>query len=231
MWWLYFATAALLLLFLFGVFAALHHAYAEALEAFRLAKFAGDQWRSFVSQLGEAICKAAESKAVEAVKTLDAGRYRELGPLLEGALAEVRNKTLLKGVDLRWAFRGDVFTWNATFLGHRAGGVVDWLRPTEFIHAARLIGGASFDLGEIEGALRALTPRGAVLRGVAWGRLYGNGTYAGYLHGVYMLTDKTPLRCIPGRLSASIHATHYVVYSTNSTAPWVDVYEIIYVDN
>ncbi|MFN7105966.1 MAG: hypothetical protein ACK4M3_05220, partial [Pyrobaculum sp.] len=161
----------------------------------------------------------------------DAGRYRELGTLLERALAEVRNKTLLKKVELRWAFRGDVFIWNATFLGHRAGGVVDWLRPTEFIHAARLIAVASPDLGDIEGTFRVLTPRGAVLHGVVWGRLYGNKTYAGYLHGVYMLTDKTPLRCGSGHLSASFEGTHYVVYPTNSTAPWIDVYETIYVDN
>lgn len=51
MWWLFFTVAVLVLLFIAGVLAVLEAAYKGALEAYRLAKFALDQWTSLTAEL------------------------------------------------------------------------------------------------------------------------------------------------------------------------------------
>jgi hypothetical protein len=233
-WWLIlFAVVTLMLLAVAGVLAVLTDAYSKALDAYRLAKLTLDQWYSLSSQLNHTICTAAEEMAKEAVKTLDVERYRELGPAFAKAVEEVRRKTFLKRLNYSWAFNGDVFRYNLTFLRRSAAGAVDWLRPTELIEAVQRIKSTSFDLtvSTVYDTLRPLVPRGAVLSGVVYGLLTGNGTYTGTLTGEYTLWDKTPLRCTNGSLSVSFTASHYASLTLNSTQPSIYVYEVVYIDN
>jgi hypothetical protein len=233
-WWaVYFAVTFMLLLAIAGVLAVLTEAYSKALDAYRLAKLTLDQWYSLSSQLNHALCTAAEEMAKDAVRTLDVERYRELGPAFERALEEVKTKTFLKRLKYDWAFQGDVFLYNLTFLRRSAAGAVDWLRPTELIEAVQRIKSASFDLtvSTVYDTLKPFVPRGAVLSGVVYGRLTGNGTYTGTLTGEYTLRDKTPLRCTNGSLSVSFTASHYASLTLNSTQPFVYIYEIVYIDN
>lgn len=234
MWWaIFFAVVTLTLLAVAGTLAVLTDAYSKALEAYRLAKLTLDQWYSLSSQLNHTVCTAAEEMAREAVKTLDVERYRELGPAFARAMEEVKKKTLLKRLNYSWAFQGDVFRYNITFLRRSAAGAVEWLRPTELIETVQRIKSTSFDLttSTVYDTLRPLVPRGAVLSGVVYGRLTGNGTYTGTLTGEYTLRDKTPFRCTNGSLSVSFTASHYASLTLNSTQPSVYVYEVVYIDN
>ncbi|AET33830.1 hypothetical protein [Pyrobaculum ferrireducens] len=234
MWWsIFFTIASVLLLVVVGIFAVLGGAYREALEAYRLAKFALDQWTSLTSQLNSTICLAAETLAKKAVAELDAEVYRSLGPMFSRAMEQVKNKSLLKRLNYSWGFSGDVFQWNVTFLRHRARGAVDWLRPTLLIDSVEKIKSASFDLTQstVEDTLRQYLPKNAALRGVVYGYLYGNGTYSGYLTGEYTLTDKTPLRCLEGSISVSFTATHYATLTANGTAPSVYIYHEVNIEN
>ncbi|MEM0276758.1 hypothetical protein [Pyrobaculum sp.] len=236
MWWaIFFAAVTATLLVLVGVFVVLADAYKEALEAYRLAKFALDEWTSLVESLNASVCQGAEELAKRALADLNISHYRELGPLLGKALEETRQKTLLRKLNYSWAFEGDVFIWNVTVKWHnvrRAGGAVNWLRPSELINAAESIKGTSFDLTyyTVEEALAPHVPKGAVLYGVVYGRLYGNRSYSGFLIGEYRLWDKTPLRCTGGRLEAAFSADHYATLVINSTAPYIDIYEEVYVE-
>jgi hypothetical protein len=233
-WWaVYFAVTFMLLLAIAGVLAVLTEAYSKALDAYRLAKLTLDQWYSLSSQLNHALCTAAEEMAKDAVRTLDVERYRELGPAFARALEEVKTKTFLKRLKYDWAFQGDVFLYNLTFLRRSAAGAVDWLRPTELIEAVQRIKSTSFDLtvSTVYDTLRPLVPRGAALNGVVFGHLTGNGTYTGTLTGEYTLRDKTPLRCAGGSLSVSFTASHYASLTLNSTQPSVYIYEVVYIDN
>jgi hypothetical protein len=233
-WWaIYSAVVALMLLAVAGTLAVLTEAYSKALDAYRLAKLSLDNWYSLSSQLNHTVCTAAEEMAKEAVKTLDVEMYTQLGPAFARAMEEVRRKTFLKRLNYSWTFQGDVFRYNLTFLRRSAAGAVDWLRPTELIETVQRIKSTSFDLtvSTVYDTLRPLVPRGAVLSGVVYGRLTGNGTYAGTLTGEYTLRDKTPLRCTNGSLSVSFTASHYASLTLNSTQPSVYIYEIVYIDN
>ena len=234
MWWaFFFAVVTLTLLAVAGTLAVLTEAYSKALDAYRLAKLTLDQWYSLSSQLNHTVCTAAEEMAKDAVKTLDVERYRELGPAFARAMEEVKTKTFLKRLNYSWAFQGDVFRYNLTFLRRSAAGAVDWLRPTELIETVQRIKSTSFDLttSTVYDTLRPLVPRGAVLSGVVYGHLTGNGTYTGTLTGEYTLRDKTPLRCASGSLSVSFTASHYASLTLNSTQPSVYIYEVVYIDN
>ncbi len=234
MWWaIFFAVVTLMLLAVAGTLAVLTEAYSKALDAYRLAKMTLDQWSSLSRQLNHTVCTAAEEMAKDAVKTLDVERYRELGPAFAKAMEEVRRKTFLKRLNYSWAFNGDVFRYNLTFLRRSVSGAVDWLRPTELIETVQRIKSASFDLtvSTVYDTLRPLVPRGAVLSGVVYGYLAGNGTYTGTLTGEYTLRDKTPLRCAGGSLSASFTASHYASLTLNSTQPSVYIYEVVYIEN
>ncbi len=234
MWWaIFFAVVTLMLLAVAGTLAVLTEAYSKALDAYRLAKLTLDQWYSLSSQLNHTVCTAAEEMAKDAVKTLDVERYRELGPAFARAMEEVRRKTFLKRLNYSWAFQGDVFRYNLTFLRRSAAGAVDWLRPTELIETAQRIKSASFDLttSTVYDTLKPLVPRGVVLSGVVYGHLTGNGTYTGTLTGEYTLRDKTPLRCASGSLSVSFTASHYASLTLNSTQPSVYIYEVVYIEN
>jgi hypothetical protein len=167
------------------------------------------------------------------VRTLDVERYRELGPAFARAMEEVKTKTILKRLICDWAFQGDVFLFNLTFLRRSAAGAVDWLRPTELIEAVQRIKSTSFDLttSTVYDTLKPLVPRGAALMGAVYGHLTGNGTYTGTLTGEYRLSDKTPLRCASGSLSVSFTASHYASLTLNSTQPSVYIYEVVYIDN
>jgi hypothetical protein len=233
-WWaIYFAVTFMLLLAIAGVLAVLTEAYSKALDAYRLAKLSLDQWSSLSSQLNYTVCTAAEEMAKEAVKTLDVERYRELGPAFARAMEEVKTKTFLKRLNYSWAFQGDVFRYNLTFLRRSVSGAVDWLRPTELIETVQRIKSTSFDLttSTVYDTLKPLVPRGAALSGVVYGLLAGNGTYTGTLTGEYTLRDKTPLRCASGGLSVSFTASHYASLTLNSTQPSVYIYEVVYIDN
>jgi len=233
-WWaIFFAVATLTLLAVAGTLAVLTDAYSKALDAYRLAKLTLDQWYSLSSQLNHTVCTAAEEMAKEAVKTLDVERYRELGPAFARAMEEVKTKTFLKRLNYSWAFQGDVFRYNLTFLRRSAAGAVDWLRPTELIEAVQRIKSTSFDLttATVYDTLKPLVPRGAALSGVVYGLLTGNGTYTGTLTGEYTLRDKTPLRCTNGSLSVSFTASHYASLTLNSTEPSVYIYEVVYIEN
>ena len=234
MWWaIYFAVVTLTLLAVAGTLAVLTEAYSKALDAYRLAKLTLDQWYSLSSQLNHTVCTAAEEMAKEAVKTLDVKRYRELGPAFARAMEEVKSKTFLKRLNYSWAFQGDVFRYNLTFLHRSAAGAVDWLRPTELIDTVQRIKSTLFDLttSTVYDTLKPLVPRGAALSGVVYGHLTGNGTYTGTLTGEYTLRDKTPLRCASGSLSVSFTASHYASLTLNSTQPSVYIYEVVYIDN
>ncbi len=234
MWWaIFFAVVTLTLLAVAGTLAVLTEAYSKALDAYRLAKLTLDQWYSLSSQLNHTVCTAAEEMAKDAVKTLDVERYRELGPAFARAMEEVRKKTFLKRLNYGWAFQGDVFRYNLTFLRRSAAGAVDWLRPTELIETVQRIKSTSFDLtvSTVYDTVKPLVPRGAVLSGVVYGHLTGNGTYTGTLTGEYTLRDKTPLRCAGGSLSVSFTASHYASLTLNSTQPSVYIYEVVYIDN
>ena len=234
MWWaVYFTAVTLVLLAVAGTLAVLTDAYSKALDAYRLAKLTLDQWSSLSSQLNHTVCTAAEEMAKDAVKTLDVERYRELGPAFARAMEEVKTKTFLKRLNYSWAFQGDVFRYNLTFLRRSAAGAVDWLRPTELIEAVQRIKSTSFDLttSTVYDTLRPLVPRGVALSGVVYGHLTGNGTYTGTLTGEYTLRDKTPLRCASGSLSVSFTASHYASLTLNSTQHSVYVYEVVYIDN
>jgi hypothetical protein len=222
-----------MLLAVAGVLAVLTEAYSKALDAYRLAKLTLDQWYSLSSWLNYTVCTAAEEMAKEAVKTLDVERYRELGPAFGRAMEEVRRKTFLKRLNYSWAFNGDVFRYNLTFLRRSVSGAVDWLRPTELVEAVQRIKSTSFDLttSTVYDTLKPLVPRGVALSGVVYGRLTGNGTYTGTLTGEYTLRDKTPLRCTNGSLSVSFTASHYASLTLNSTEPSVYIYEVVYIDN
>jgi hypothetical protein len=233
-WWaIYFAVVTLMLLAVAATLAVLTEAYSKALDAYRLAKLTLDQWYSLSSQLNHTVCTAAEEMAKEAVKTLDVERYRELGPAFARAMEEAKTKTFLKKLNYSWAFNGDVFRYTVTFLRRSVSGAVDWLRAAELIEAVQRIKSTSFDLtvSTVYDTLRPLVPRGAVLSGVVYGRLTGNGTYTGTLTGEYTLRDKTPLRCTNGSLSVSFTASHYASLTLNSTQPSVYIYEIVYIDN
>jgi hypothetical protein len=233
-WWaIYFTAVTLTLLAVAGTLAVLTEAYSKALDAYRLAKLTLDQWYSLSSQLNHTVCTAAEEMAKDAVKTLDVERYRELGPAFARAMEEVKTKTFLKRLNYSWVFQGDVFRYNLTFLRRSAAGAVDWLRPTELIETVQRIKSASFDLttSTVYDTLKPLVPRGAVLSGVVYGHLTGNGTYTGTLTGEYTLRDKTPLRCASGSLSVSFTASHYASLTLNSTQPSVYIYEVVYIDN
>jgi len=223
----------LTLLAVAGTLAVLTDAYSKALDAYRLAKLTLDQWYSLSSQLNHTVCTAAEEMAKEAVKTLDVERYRELGPAFARAMEEVKTKTFLKRLNYSWAFNGDVFRYNLTFLHRSAASTVDWLRPTELIEAVQRIKSTSFDLttSTVYDTLKPLIPKGAALSGAVYGHLTGNGTYTGTLTGEYTLRDKTPLRCTNGILSVSFMASHYASLTLNSTQPSVYIYEIVYIDN
>ena len=234
MWWaIFFAVVTLILLAVAGTLAVLTEAYFKALDAYRLAKLTLDQWYSLSSQLNHTVCTAAEEMAKEAVKMLNVEKYKELGPAFGRAMEEVRRKTFLKRLNYSWTFQGDVFGYNLTFLRRSVAGAVDWLRPTELIEAAQRIKSTSFDLttSTVYDTLKPLVPRGAVLSGVVYGRLTGNGTYTGTLTGEYTLRDKTPLRCTNGSLSVSFTASHYASLTLNSTQPSVYVYEVVHIDN
>jgi len=233
-WWLtFFAVVTLMLLAIAGVLAVLTDTYSKALDAYRLAKLTLDQWSSLSSQLNHTVCAAAEEMAKDAVKTLNVERYRELGPAFGRAMEEVRRKTFLKRLNYSWTFQGDVFGYNLTFLRRSVAGAVDWLRPTEMIEATQRIKSTSLDLttSTVYDTLKPLVPRGAVLSGVVYGHLTGNGTYTGMLTGEYTLRDKTPLRCTKGSLSVSFTASHYASLTLNSTQPSVYIYEVVYIDN
>ncbi len=232
-WLIFFAAVTLMLLAVAGTLAVLTDAYSKALDAYRLAKMTLDHWSSLSSQLNHTVCTAAEEMAKDAVRTLDVERYRELGPAFARAMEEVRRKTFLKRLNYSWAFQGDVFRYNLTFLRRSAAGAVDWLRPTELIEAVQRIKSASFDLtvSTVYDTLRPLVPRGAVLSGVVYGHLTGNGTYTGTLTGEYTLRDKTPLKCTNGSLSVSFTASHYASLTLNSTEPSVYIYEVVHIDN
>jgi hypothetical protein len=233
-WWaIFFAVVTLTLLAVAGTLAVLTEAYSKALDAYRLAKLSLDQWSSLSSQLNHTVCTAAEEMAKEAVKTLDVERYRELGPAFARAMEEVKTKTFLKRLNYSWAFQGDVFRYNLTFLRRSAAGAVDWLRPTELIETVQRIKSTSFDLttSTVYDTLRPLVPRGVALSGVVHGHLTGNGTYTGTLTGEYTLRDKTPLRCASGSLSVSFTASHYASLTLNSTQPSVYIYEVVYIEN
>jgi hypothetical protein len=233
-WWaIFFAVVTLTLLAVAGTLAVLTEAYSKALDAYRLAKLTLDQWYSLSSQLNHTVCTAAEEMAKDAVKTLDVERYRELGPAFARAMEEVKTKTFLKRLNYSWAFQGDVFRYNLTFLRRSAAGAVDWLRPTELIETVQRIKSASFDLttSTVYDTLKPLVPRGAALSGVVYGQLTGNWTYTGTLTGEYTLRDKTPLRCASGSLSVSFTASHYASLTLNSTQPSVYIYEVVYIDN
>jgi hypothetical protein len=233
-WWaIFFAVVTLTLLAVAGTLAVLTEAYSKALDAYRLAKLTLDQWYSLSSQLNHTVCTAAEEMAKDAVKTLDVERYRELGPAFARAMEEVKSKTFLKRLNYSWAFQGDVFRYNLTFLRRSAAGAVDWLRPTELIETIQRIKSTSFDLtvSTVYDTLKPLVPRGVVLSGVVHGLLTGNGTYTGTLTGEYALRDKTPLRCAGGSLSVSFTASHYASLTLNSTQPSVYIYEVVYIDN
>lgn len=232
MWWLFFTVLFLSLLIIAGVLAVINNAYGKALEAYRLAKFAVDQWESLASSLNRSVCLTAEDMAEQAVNTLNISAYRQLGVMLEKAMKEVRNKTLLRKFNFTWAFRDDVFIWSVAWLKRNISGLVDWLRPSELIGAVTAIRHASFDLTyqSANEALAPLVPHGAVLRGSVWGVLYGNGTYSGTLHGSYILIDKTPLKCKEGHISVTFDATHYATLTINSTKSSVEIYEEIYVE-
>jgi hypothetical protein len=233
-WWaIFFAVVTLMLLAVAGTLAVLTEAYSKALDAYRLAKLTLDQWYSLSSQLNHTVCTAAEEMAKDAVKTLDVERYRELGPAFARAMEEVKTKTFLKRLNYSWAFQGDVFRYNLTFLRRSAAGAVDWLRPTELIETVQRIKSTSFDLtvSTVYDTVKPLVPRGAVLSGVVYGHLTGNGTYTGTLTGEYTLRDKTPLRCAGGSLSVSFTASHYASLTLNSTQPSVYIYEVVYIDN
>ena len=162
MWWaIFFAVVTLTLLAVAGTLAVLTEAYTKALDAYRLAKLTLDQWYSLSSQLNHTVCTAAEEMAKEAVKTLDVERYRELGPAFGRAMEEVKTKTYLKRLNYSWAFQGDVFRYNLTFLHRSVSGAVDWLRPTELIEAVQRIKSTSFDLtvSTVYDTLRPLVPR------------------------------------------------------------------------
>jgi hypothetical protein len=233
-WWaIFFAVVTLTLLAVAGTLAVLTEAYSKALDAYRLAKLTLDQWYSLSSQLNHTICIAAEEMAKEAIRTLNVERYRELGPAFAKAIEEVRRKTFLKRLNYSWAFNGDVFRYNLTFLRRSVSAGVDWLRPTELVEAVQRIKSTSFDLttSTVYDTLKPLVPRGAALGGVVYGRLTGNGTYTGTLTGEYTLRDKTPLRCTNGSLSVSFTASHYASLTLNSTQPSIYVYEVVYIDN
>ncbi len=234
MWWaIFFAVVTLMLLAVAGTLAVLTEAYSKALDAYRLAKLTLDQWYSLSSQLNHTVCTAAEEMAKDAVKTLDVERYRELGPAFARAMEEVKTRTFLKRLNYSWAFQGDVFRYNLTFLRRSAAGAVDWLRPTELIETAQRIKSTSFDLttSTVYDTLKPLVPRGVALSGVVYGYLAGNGTYTGTLTGEYTLRDKTPLRCASGSLSVSFTASHYASLTLNSTQPSVYIYEVVYIEN
>jgi hypothetical protein len=233
-WWaIFFAVVTLTLLAVAGTLAVLTDAYSKALDAYRLAKLSSDQWSSLSSQLNHTVCTAAEEMAKDAVKTLNVERYRELGPAFGRAMEEVKTKTFLKRLNYSWAFQGDVFRYNLTFLRRSAAGVVDWLRPTELIETIQRIRSAPFDLttSTVYDTLKPLVPRGAALSGVVYGYLTGNGTYTGTLTGEYTLRDKTPLRCAGGSLSVSFTESHYASLTLNFTQPSVYIYEVVYIDN
>lgn len=234
MWWgIYFTAASVLLLVVVGLFVVLDDAYKESLEAYRLAKFTLDQWSSLAVQLNSTICLAAETLAKKAVVELNIEVYRGLGPMFSKAMEQVKNKSLLRKLNYSWGFNGDVFQWNITFLSRRARGVVDWLRPSVLINSVGDIESASFDLTQstMDSTLRQYVPKDAVLKGVVYGYLYGNGTYSGYVTGEYILTDKTPLRCLKDSLSLSFAATHYATLTTNSTASSVYIYYEVDIEN
>jgi hypothetical protein len=232
-WWaIFFAVVTLTLLAVAGTLSVLTEAYSKALDAYRLAKMTLDNWSSLSSQLNHTVCTAAEEMAKDAVKTLDVERYRELGPAFARAMEEVKTKTFLKRLNYSWAFQGDVFRYNLTFLRRSVSGAVE-LRPTELIETVQRIKSTSFDLtvSTVYDALKPLVPRGAALMGAVYGHLTGNGTYTGTLTGEYRLSDKTPLRCASGSLSVSFTASHYASLTLNSTQPSVYIYEVVYIDN
>jgi len=232
-WWLFFLVAVLVLLFIAGVLAVLEAAYKGALEAYRLAKFALDQWTSLTAELNRSLCIAAEDKAAEAVKRLDIWVYQSLGKLFQDAVERVRKVSLLKRLNATWGFQGDVFYYALRFRNRTYEGRVDWLRPTVLIDAVNSIKSASFDLSAASASdhLHPLVPNNARLAGVVEGVLTGNGTYTGVLKGYYTLTDKTPLKCTSGYISVDFAAEHYATLTINSTAPSVYVYEAVYIDN
>jgi len=231
-WWLFFTVAVLVLLFFAGALAVLEAAYRGALEAYRLAKFALDQWTSLTAELNRSLCIAAEDKAAEAVKRLDIETYRSLGKLFQGAVERVREVSLLKRLNATWGFQGDVFYYALRFRNRTYEGRVDWLRPSALIDAVNSIKSASFDLSaaSVSEHLRPLVPNNARLTGVVEGVLTGNGTYTGVLKGYYTLVDKTPLKCIGGYISVDFTAEHYATLTINSTAPSVYVYEVVSID-
>lgn len=234
MWWLiYFSIVVIALVSTVGVLLVLTEAYSNTLEAYRIAKFALDQWSSLTSRLNYTICLAAESRAREAVGTLNISKYLELGALFEQAMSKVRERSLLKRLNFSWAFWGDVFMWNVTFRRYRAGGVIDWLRPSALINTVNAIRGTSFDLttSTVYDVLKPLVPNGATLEGVIYGYLYGNGTYTGYLHGDYVLIDRRELKCTDGHISVRFYATHYATLTVNETSPYIYVYYEISINN
>ncbi len=222
MWWLYFTAAALVLLYLWAALTVLHEAYSKALDSYRNAKFTRDLWLSLSTQLERVICIAAESRAAEAAARLDLSIYRELGILFQSAMEKVREKA--GELEYHWEFDGDVFFWEVSLGQQRVWGRVDWLQPGRLAEAAARVDGLAIHLERVEEEFREVLPEGVSLWGVIWGRLYGDGTYSGYLHGEYTLVDNTPLRCVSGWLYTRLYTTHYATYVTNDTAPWIDVW-------
>lgn len=215
-------TAALALLA--AVLASLEWQYSQAFEAYRLAHMALGQWESLAGQLPTFACLVAEDRALRAVEALDPGPYVELPALLRAALGQVRARSLLRlsytveldGEDLRWSVR----------LGRAAvAGEVTWLRPLTLIGAVRAI--SSAQLGE-GGGMEGLVPPGFTLSGVIYGELdrCGGGIYCGTLHGSYLIAQRQPLRCLPGRLERGFSAEHAAVVYTypgdNRTSIYVE---------
>ncbi|MEM1568965.1 MAG: hypothetical protein QXI84_10830 [Thermofilaceae archaeon] len=232
MWWaIFFTVAFLVLLFLTGVFVLLGDKYESSLAAYRYVKFAVDQWESLTSTLPAAVCKAAEDRAVRAVRTLNISIYRELGVLFGRAMSEVRNKSLLK-LNYTWKFSDDVFTYGIQWRKRNASWAVDWLRPTQMISAVRSIQSLSFDLttSTIQSTLYPHVPENAVLTGVVWGTLSGTGVYTGILHGQYTLVDKTRLRCVNDTLSTTFSAEHFAILVGNYSTYYIHIYEYVYIE-
>ncbi|MEZ0318457.1 MAG: hypothetical protein ABWK05_00480 [Pyrobaculum sp.] len=231
MWWLFFTIVFLILLLLTGVFVVLKDSYEGVLTAYRYAKFAIDQWDSLVSTLPTAVCKAAEDKAINAVRSLNISVYRELGDLFNGTMSKVRERSLLK-LNYTWKFKGDVFTYSIQWRKRSISGAVNWLRPSVLISGVRNIKALSFDLttSTIQSSLYPHVPENAVLTGVVWGTLSGAGVYTGVLHGEYTLVDKTPLRCINGSLSTSFTADHFAVLIGNYSTYYIYIYEYVYIE-
>ncbi len=162
--------------------------------------------------------------AKDAVKTLDVERYRELGPAFARAMEEVRRKTFLKRLNYSWAFQGDVFRYNLTFLRRSAAGAVDWLRPTELIETVQRIKSTSFDLtvSTVYDTLKPLVPRGAALLCTRqmWRCLPQDAAFLSVVWPIRRVYPRRLLTYVPGvallRISKTALATLFMSSTTRS---------------